>query len=153
MKSQLILFNAISVVVCLLWLGWKLFEGFGKAFGSTSGSGPNVDDVMVIVGVATAACVAVSFFVPPVGSNMSFLTHDRALHTIVRIEVASQKKVEASPIGSINGETLETLERPEELEKLYKPYVNRNGKSIFDRFKLTHRPDQDMNYPLEKFKR
>jgi len=222
MKGQLILFNATSVIVCLFWLGWKLLEGYAKAFGSTSGSGPNVEYVMVIVGVATAVCVPVSFFVPPgaakfvalaplalivlghgamsylkdayydrraremparssaeeelvdenprdyfwgigrdyrirdetpVGSKMSFLTHDRTLQTILRIEVGSQKQIEAFPIGRINGETLETLERPEELEKLYKRYVNRDGESIFDRYKLTHRPDQDKNYHLEKYKR
>jgi hypothetical protein len=217
MKSQLILFNGISVAAYLVWIGYKLLEGFARNMGSTSGPGPDVDYVMAIVGVAAAACVVGSFFAPanlsklialaplafivmghvamslikdsyykgrareravqrsagekklsgfskdyvykdgmggaPGDSKSSFLTVDRTLQTIVRIDVDYESQMDALPVGRVNGEQLETLEPPTELAKLYKRYVDSEGKTIFDRYALKHAPKQDPEaYQLEKYR-
>jgi len=210
MKGELIVCNALSVVACLGWIGYKLFAEFARAMGSTSGPGPDVGFVMGIVGIATAACVVASFFVPrgaantvalaplalvllghlvmgalsnahwarrhkareaqlsvwrarltgvsrdfiykegaPGSSKSSFLTHDKELRTLVRIDVGVEFDSTAYPIGRIYGESLETLERID--DKFYGQYVDPEGKTIFDRYTVTHRPDQDRNYPLEKY--
>jgi hypothetical protein len=216
MKSQLILFNGISVAVYLLWIGYKLLEAFARNMGSTSGPGPNVEYVMGIVGVAAAACVVGSFFAPanlskgialaplafivmghvamslikdshykerarerailraprekklsafskdyvykdgmdgaPGGYESSFLTLDRTLQTLVRIDVGYELQMDAFPLGRINGEELETLEPPADLAKFYKRYVDSEGKTIFDRYALKHAPKQDPQaYRLEKY--
>jgi hypothetical protein len=217
MKGQLILFNAISVVAYLLWIGWKLFAAFARAMGSSSAQGPETGFVMVVVGIAAAVCVAVSFFAPPSfakfialaplalillgegvmsyqkdayykrraseraalrsarekklsgiskdyvykdgmggapgDSKSSFLTHDKEFHTIVRIDVSYESQMDVFPIGRINGEHLETLERPQDMAQFYKRYVDSEGKTIYDRYTLKHAPDQDKNFHLEKYER
>ncbi len=84
----------------------------------------------------------------------SFLTHDRELNTLVRIQVDDESNITAFPVGRINGDTLETPDTLEALKKLYLNFVDQEGKSIFDRYTLRHRPGQGtQGYHLEKYER
>ena len=84
--------------------------------------------------------------------SSSFLTHDRELDTIVRIDVEEEAGLHAIAVGRIRGATLETVEPVESLKRAYPHYVDAEGKSIFDRYTLRHRPDQKLlEYHLEKY--
>jgi hypothetical protein len=221
MKSQLILFNALSVVAYLIWLGYHFVKGLSLAFSQASpASGPgDITFLFVIIGIALGGCAIGSFFAPaglariialaPIalvligqgfigyreGANRerfriqraavrsarqkklvgisrdyvltevipgpgvadceaSFLTLDRELNVIVRIDVGFESEVSACELGRINGDVLETLEFGAGFEKLYRQYVDPAGKSIFDRYTVRHHPDQDRNYyRLDKYGR
>jgi hypothetical protein len=86
--------------------------------------------------------------------KVSFLTHDKALQTIVRIDVGFGSEVSAHAIGRINGEVLETFDQRTDSEDYYKRYVDPAGKSIFDRYTVRHRPGQKPeDYHLEQYGR
>ena len=143
MKGQWVLFNGISVAACLAWIGIKLFAGFGRALGNTSGSSPNAlaPLALIVRGQVVMPCLEDAHHqqrereravqraagqkklsgIPkdyvyqdgmggaPGDSKSSFLTLDRTLHTLVRIDVSDQ---------------LETLERPADLAKFILRYVD-----------------------------
>jgi hypothetical protein len=84
----------------------------------------------------------------------SILTHDRERKTLVRVDVGFRGELDAYAVGRIGGDVLETLEPPASLEKFYRRYVDAEGKSIFDRYTLKHRPGQDLKaYGLERYDR
>src|SRR5262245_57907017 len=65
MKSELIFFNAVSIIGFLAWLGWHFLMGLSRAFGSaSSSSGPDIGWVFIVLGIVGAACVVYSFFAP-----------------------------------------------------------------------------------------
>lgn len=219
MKGVLILFNAISVLAFLLWLGWNYLKALGNAFGSVNPSTGPGDMTLLFVagGIVTAACAVGSFLVPAdagrvvallplayvllgqgfmlwresvnrdrydgkraawraaceeklsriprdyvmdVGASragafpeVSFLTHDRELDTIVRIDVGPDSGITPDCVGRIRGGVLETFDHGAAFEKHYGRYLDREGKTIFDRYTVKHRPDQDCGeYRLERFR-
>lgn len=92
---------------------------------------------------------------PPSASQASFLTHDRELGTIVLIDVSYDAVVTASAFGRINGGVLETtdpVETEARLKSYFQRYVDAQGKSVFDRYTVEHRPGQDYrDYRLERY--
>jgi len=92
---------------------------------------------------------------PPSATQASFLTHDRELGRIVLIDVSYDAIVSASAFGRINGDILETMDPVEteaRLKSYFQRYVDAQGKSIFDRYTLQHRPGQDYkDYRLERY--
>jgi len=85
-------------------------------------------------------------------ADESFLTHDQELNTIVCIEEG--ENIRATPIGKVDGNHLDTLLSREELVRACKWYVDREGKHVFDRYVLRHRPDLDRKeFHLEKYER
>jgi len=85
-------------------------------------------------------------------ADESFLMHDRELNTIVCIEAGDT--IRSTPVGKVDGQHLDTLLSRPELVDLYKWYVDREGKKIYDRYVVRHRPDLDpKEFHLEKFQR
>jgi hypothetical protein len=216
MKTQLFLFNGLSLVTYLVWLGWFALKSLARAYGNANPStGPgDVGWVFIVVGIAGAACSVYSFFAPggaarvvasaplvlillghgfiayreathrnrpprqepgdreaqqrklrgisrdyaePSGRsedrNFSFLTHDREFDTIVLIQAAYGFQIHARCIGKIDGAFLDTYQPGDHLKESYAGYVDGEGKSIFDRYTLRHRPDQDTRKSqLQKYK-
>ena len=66
MKAQLFLFNGVSIVAYLGWVGSFYLKALARAYGNANPStGPgDVAWVFILVGIATAACAIVSFFAP-----------------------------------------------------------------------------------------
>lgn len=88
----------------------------------------------------------------PASFKASFLTHDREIDALVRIDVGYDAGISAHAVGRIKGDVLETLEQGAEFERWYRRYVDRDGKSLFDRYTLRHRPDQDFkDYRLDRY--
>ena len=85
--------------------------------------------------------------------EFSFLSHDRELNTIVAVDVQVET-LAMTPVGKIDGASLDTLQSRAEVEKLYKGFLDKEGKSIFDRYTVRHRPDLDRKeFHLEKYER
>lgn len=219
MKAQLFLFNGLSILACLAWLGWTYVKALASAYGNANPStGPgDLTILFMSVGLLTAACAAISFFVPaPIARfvalapvvfvllgqgyigyrqdanraryrknqaahrvtreallsrisrdyvrqedateqftevKSSFLTHDRETSTLVLIDVGYQSEISAYGFGSINGESLDTAQPIDALKKHYGRYLDREGKSIFDRYTLRHKPElAEFDFRLEKYK-
>jgi hypothetical protein len=87
------------------------------------------------------------------GIKTSFLTRDRESNTLLQIDVGYESEISAFPVGRIDGEFLDTLERLDPRGKWWPRYVDPEGKSLFDRYTVRHRPDQDKNFPLDKYGR
>ena len=84
----------------------------------------------------------------------SFLTHDREAGVFVRIDVGHESGITAFPFGRIDGAHLDALESGAGFEMYYRRYVDPEGKSVFDRYAVRHRPDQDVKpYRLERYGR
>lgn len=82
----------------------------------------------------------------------SFLTHDREMGTIVRIDVDFGAQLSAFCVGKVHGDRLELFEDGDAWEKHYRRYLNAEGESIFDRYEARYKPGQDYrDYHLERF--
>lgn len=89
----------------------------------------------------------------PDGRNFSFLTHDREFNTIVLISDAYGYKIYSHCIGKIDGNFLDTWAPADDVKERYGRYVDSEGKTLFDRYTVRHRPDQDSKRSwLKKYK-
>ena len=83
----------------------------------------------------------------------SFLTHDREASVIVMVDVGWEGEAHAVPVGKIDGAHLDLAEQIPAYEKVYRKYVDAEGKTLFDRYTLRFRPGQDLKaYRLERYK-
>jgi hypothetical protein len=68
--------------------------------------------------------------------------------------IEAGETIRATPVGKVDGPHLDTFQSREELVGLYKWHVDRQGKHVYDRYTLRHRPDLDpKGFNLEKFQR
>lgn len=84
----------------------------------------------------------------------SFLTYDRQHGVLVRIDVGYNSEISAFPFGRIEGDLLETVQEIRRDSMFFRSYVDAEGKSVFDRYRVKLREDQDLEaYHLEQYKR
>jgi len=84
----------------------------------------------------------------------SYLTHDKDVKTIVRIDVGEDGVSEAYGVGMIKGEELEVRVHQERFERFIRQYVDKEGKSLADRYKISFNVKQwEEYYHLDRYVR
>ena len=77
----------------------------------------------------------------------------REASVIVMVDVGWEGEAHAVPVGKIDGAHLDLAEQIPAYEKVYRKYVDAEGKTLFDRYTLRFRPGQDLKaYRLERYK-
>ena len=76
----------------------------------------------------------------------SYLTHDKDLKTIVRIDVGEEGNCDAFAVGMIKGEELEVRINEKYFERLILKYIDKEGKSLADRYKISFNVKQWEGY-------
>ena len=86
------------------------------------------------------------------GREFFFLTVDREFNSIVEVDAADTYQIRANIVGRIDGKHLDTFHSDDDVRKLYGHYLDLEGKSVFDRYTLRHRPDQKYDFSeLKKY--
>ncbi len=89
------------------------------------------------------------------GSTSKFFTYDKANQEIVEIDVYDGEMIaDVYAFGKIKGDTLEVVleEVAKDANGYYKKFLDKNGKSIFDNYKVVFVPDQmDEDYHLSQY--
>lgn len=88
------------------------------------------------------------------GVRESFITINKENNVLIEVKVISTSDagIDALPIGKINGGTLEVFNEQMINKQYFGAYVNAQGKTIYDTYRVVYKPNQNIEeYHLEQY--